>query len=365
MSKLRAAELSKSTLLVEALRRSVRRAGAGGGAELLRKAAVVLGAVQERAPEVVTEVLMLPHVGLWAADCLARLRSGAGGRPGQRPPTCHDLGHLATFAAVSALRIGYPFELVLPMHRGLVSFPSVGAARLSRRDDCRWAVVTQDRRGAAVRSARRTVRLPSRPSARARVPDSAWRPVNWLTEEADGLRLQAMVETSDSLLGQLSLGASPRSQALLSAWRSQVQAAWRLLVRYDRPVAAGIAATVKALIPLQQPAPGRLISATSGWAWGAIALSPAPDAATMAEALDHEFHHLVLAGAEDVTPLVRDGDGHLYYAPWRDDPRPAAALLQGAAVRRSMVSVNNTSADSVSLSARRSRDRLEATASVA
>jgi HEXXH motif-containing protein len=277
---------------------------------------------------------MLPHVGLWAADCLARLRngtgSGAGGRPGQRPPTCHDLGHLATFAAVSALRIGYPFELVLPMHRGLVSFPSVGAARLSRRDDSRWALVTQDRRGAAVRSARRTVRLPSRPSVRARVPDSAWRPVNWLTEEADGLRLQAMVETSDSLLGQLSLGAPPRGQALLSAWRSQVRAAWRLLVRCDRPVAAGIAATVNALIPLQQPAPGRLISATSGWAWGAIALSLAPDAATMAEALDHEFHHLVLAGAEDVTPLVRDGDGHLYYAPWRDDPRPAAALLQGS-----------------------------------
>ena len=223
-------------------------------------------------------MLMLPHVGLWAADCLARLRSGAGGRPGQRPPTCHDLGHLATFAAVSALQIGYPFELVLPMHRGLVSFPSVGAARLSRRDDCRWAVVTQDRR----------------------------------------------------FLGQLSLGAPPRGQALLSAWRSQVQAAWRLLVRYDRPVAAGIASMVRTLVPLQQPMPGRLISATSGWAWGAIALSLAPDTATMAEALDHEFHHLVLAGAEDVTPLVRDGNGHLYYAPWRDDPRPATALLQGS-----------------------------------
>lgn len=233
-------------------------------------------------------MLMLPHVGLWAADCLARLRngtgSGAGGRPGQRPPTCHDLGHLATFAAVSALRIGYPFELVLPMHRGLVSFPSVGAVRLSRRDDCRWAVVTQDRRGAAVRSARRTVRLPSRLRVRAQGADSAWRPVTWLTEEADGLRLQALVETSDSLLGQLSLGAPPRSQALLSAWRSQVRAAWRLLVRYDRPVAAGIASMVKTLIPLQQPRPGRLISATSGWAWGAIALSLAPDTATMAEA---------------------------------------------------------------------------------
>ena len=50
----------------------------------------------------------------------------------------------------------------------------------------------------------------------------------------------------------------------------------------------------------------------------------------MAETLDHEFHHLVLAGAEDVTPLVRDTGKHLYYAPWRNDPRPAAALLQGS-----------------------------------
>lgn len=258
ISKLRAAEVSKSKLLIESLRRGVHRAGTGGSAGLLRRAVAILGAVQERAPDVVADVLALPHVGLWAADCLSRLRGGTAGQRDRRLPTCHDLGQLATFAAVSALRVGYPFELVLPVHQGQVSLPSIGTARLSRRDSCRWAVVTQDRRGATIRSARRTVRLPSRPRAHSYAADTGWRPVTWVTAEADGLHLKAMVETSDPFLRQLSLGTAPHSHALQAAWRSQIQAAWRLLVRYDRPVAAGIAAIVKTLVPLHQPEPRRL-----------------------------------------------------------------------------------------------------------
>ena len=328
--KLQAAELSKSTLLIESLRRNWRRTGAGSSGELLRKAAAVLGAVQEHAPDVAADVLALPHVGLWAADCLSRIRSGSRGQHDQQLPSYYDLGQLATFASVSALRIGYPFKLVLPVHCGSLSLPSIGTARLGRADNCRWAVVTHDQRGVVIRSARRTVRLPSKPPDRSGGADSAWRPATWLTAELDGLRLKAMVETSELFLRQLSLGTAPHSHALQAAWRSQLAAAWRLLVRYDRPVAAGIAAIVKAVVPLHQPAPGRLISGTSGWAWGAIAVSLAPDVTTMAETLTHEFHHLVLAGAEDITPLVRETDKHLYYAPWRDDPRPAGALLQGS-----------------------------------
>jgi hypothetical protein len=49
----------------------------------------------------------------------------------------------------------------------------------------------------------------------------------------------------------------------------------------------------------------------------------------VAETLDHEFHHLVLAAVEDLIPLVSHDDRALYYAAWRDDPRPASALLQG------------------------------------
>jgi hypothetical protein len=32
----------------------------------------------------------------------------------------------------------------------------------------------------------------------------------------------------------------------------------------------------------------------------------------------------------DIAPLTKKDDGSRYYAPWRDDPRPASGLLQGA-----------------------------------
>lgn len=59
------------------------------------------------------------------------------------------------------------------------------------------------------------------------------------------------------------------------------------------------------------------------------------DSLGMAEMLVHESHHVILGAVWDIEPLVRDDDGYdqrrpfLGYAPWRDDPRPAHALLQG------------------------------------
>src|SRR5262249_9479881 len=49
-----------------------------------------------------------------------------------------------------------------------------------------------------------------------------------------------------------------------------------------------------------------------------------------AAALVHETHHAILGALTDLEPLVRPDDpGFLGYAPWRDDPRPAHALLHG------------------------------------
>src|SRR5262249_53364770 len=41
--------------------------------------------------------------------------------------------------------------------------------------------------------------------------------------------------------------------------------------------------------------------------------------------------HLVLAAVEDITTLINTASpDDLCYAPWRDDPRPRSALLQGS-----------------------------------
>ena len=48
----------------------------------------------------------------------------------------------------------------------------------------------------------------------------------------------------------------------------------------------------------------------------------------MAETLIHEFQHNKLSGLMDMLPLI-EPSGERGYAPWREDPRPMAGLLQG------------------------------------
>ena len=58
-------------------------------------------------------------------------------------------------------------------------------------------------------------------------------------------------------------------------------------------------------------------------------MSIPPDRISCAEALVHETQHLKLSALLDIVTLTLPDDGRLYYAPWRDDPRPFGGLLQG------------------------------------
>lgn len=63
--------------------------------------------------------------------------------------------------------------------------------------------------------------------------------------------------------------------------------------------------------------------------FGALATTPPATPAAMAEVLVHETQHSKLHAAELAVAFVRDGDVARHYSPWRDDPRPASALLHG------------------------------------
>src|ERR1700722_13466456 len=78
---LRAAELSKHVLLLEAIRRTLGQRLNCPGARFAGRATRLLDEVQARAPEVVAETLRSPHFGLWAARFLFRLRGGTGQEP--------------------------------------------------------------------------------------------------------------------------------------------------------------------------------------------------------------------------------------------------------------------------------------------
>jgi uncharacterized protein len=87
--------------------------------------------------------------------------------------------------------------------------------------------------------------------------------------------------------------------------------------------------TLRALVPLTCPTPERSVSAAARLAFGAIAVSIPQDAPTLALLLIHEFQHMKLGGLLDIVELHRPDGEARHHAPWRADPRPVGALLQG------------------------------------
>ena len=242
----------------------------------------LLSRVQLHSREVVTDVLTSPHFGSWAADCLIRLQNTS--RKGVTPsgPTPSELGHVGTFAIVAALKSGQPFDLTVPARDGMVSLPSLGSMRADGSPGGEWRRLRSGQIGS------KAIRLAPRLRARS-----------------GGLSLDLLMENSDTLLTRLG-PVSRHIKPPLAEWRRCLQDAWAILVRHHRPVAEALAAGLTTLIPLAEFEAGRPISAASGWAWGAIALSLPPDPLALAETLIHEFQHLVLAAVEDIQPLVHD-----------------------------------------------------------
>jgi uncharacterized protein len=105
--------------------------------------------------------------------------------------------------------------------------------------------------------------------------------------------------------------------------------AWRLLAQRYPAHADLLRRTVRTVVPLAaSPALG-VVSAASRHAFGALAISVPDTAASMVELLIHEGQHMKLGALLDLVDLFRADGSAVYYAPWRSDPRPISALLQG------------------------------------
>ncbi|MEV0583681.1 HEXXH motif-containing putative peptide modification protein [Nonomuraea sp. NPDC050310] len=239
------------------------------GCPAAEPAFTLLAEVEHTEPRLVAKLLDLPQLGLWAVEGLARLRRG------ETP----DPGYLNAVAAVAAIRAHRPCDL--PGDPLLL--PGVG----------RWA-------------------------------DGRWTPVPRLTLAGDGLELRLAVDALDPRFAVFGDRLTP-GPAELETLRARLAEAWHLLVRLDRRAAAALAAGVRTLVPLREPGAG----ASSGWAWGTVALYVPPDPVRLAEALLHEFQHLVLGAVDDLAPLTSPADTSRRYVPWRADPRPVAGVLQG------------------------------------
>ena len=312
---LRDAQLSKHQMLLYALADAAD--GPGRGPTAFRGGYDLLARLQTTDPAASDWLLGLPHLGGWAHDCLIHLEQG----------TAADFGHFACLAAAAAVRTGMPFELDLPVRDGRVQLPGLGSVRVD--DQPAWVRLSCDGEAATadghlIGDWRRLA--PDDGSGRA-VP--RWSGTPMIRLAADGLAWNVLLETGDRYLDRYTLPMSTRLSASdLQHWRRRAQSAWAVLVAHHRGAAEPIADGISAMIPLTPRSDTDLVSATTPAAFGAIATSWPPDPVTLAETLVHEFQHVKLCGLLDLVPLARSG-GEKVYAPWRQDPRPAAGLLQG------------------------------------
>lgn len=288
----------------------------------------LLAAAQRAAPESVRPVLTHPFLDVWAVRQLTR--------PASEPP---DAGYLAALAAAAAIRAGLAFDIACPVRAGRLVLPTLGSAQLGDSDDNGLAVVRAGTRGCAVTAYGRTVALPVSGRPGESTNAGGWQPLRTVSAWAGGLEIRLNVDDADPFRGCYHCDPAGRlDDAAVRRLADLLQGAWLLVASRLPGQAHGMAAILRSLVPLVRPAHGET-SATSRRAFGAIGLHPPSRAHILALLLVHEFMHVKLGAVLDLVELVQPGAAGRYYAPWRPDPRPAIALLQGVYAHLGVVQV--------------------------
>lgn len=302
-------------------------ARAGGPYPKVMEAVALLQAAEATRPDAVRTVLAHPHVDVWAADCMAALTalSGSDARAGD-PAWARaeaSVGYLGAVAAAAAARSGMRFTVRLPNPSGVLVLPTLGAA-----SGLTGPVVTVrgDESGLRFQTEAGTVQVAAPFAGETR----HWQPVRYVTAVARGQSHTLAIEDLDPYRDCCQWRPMDRMNGADAGRLSRLyHAAWGILVDDYPEHAAGIKASLTALVPLSSARPDRTVSATSSRAFGSLGVSLPEDPTVLALLLIHEFQHMKLSALLDLVDLCRPGDKARLFAPWRPDPRPAPALLQG------------------------------------
>jgi HEXXH motif-containing protein len=286
----------------------------------------VLTEAQKAAPDAVRDLLLDPNVGGGCAYALRRLRGGAS----SDSPLWIDLGVVHALTLAAAARAGLSWSTRLPLRDGNTMIPTRGMARFPASTTA--AFVDAHTAGGDVRLSDGRVEL-TIPAGESDVEFADGRAGWWaLRRVRAGGDLPLTVWLDD--LGPLRDLADPVPPARLDAaafqrWSTLISDAWTLLCRDYRTEAEAMADGVVSIVPLT-PEPGwDTRSASNGEAFGSVMLDEPPDAVTLAVALIHEYQHIKLGALLHLIRVTEPDSGSLYYAPWRDDPRPLPGLIQG------------------------------------
>jgi uncharacterized protein len=265
----------------------------------------LLAAAYRRDPGAAGAVIKHPSVGAWALHML----QGANGS--DSTPS-----GLRSLAAAAAIRARMPATIEISASDGNVMLPSLGAASINGAEN------------AVVRSTEDHFEIVSSDAEVITVGDPREEAPGWLP-----LRLvkagphTVILDDLDPFRMPLTSNLRTRlSKAETGAWEAALCKAWPLL---EPRVAEEFTQVVTTIVPCTSQPEGH-VSMSSRENFGAIAMSPSPETSTLGATLTHELHHLKLFAVMEIIQLYLPDDGRRYYAPWREDPRPAGGLLQGA-----------------------------------
>jgi HEXXH motif-containing protein len=270
----------------------------------------------------VDDLLMHPQIGSAAAYALRRERGGAV----SDLPVWVDLGLVHTLALMAAARVGLSWATRVPARHGTVMLPTLGMARFRGLEPAFAVEASVDAGSIHLFGGGSTVAVGAEPgpdtdswwSLRHLHVDGASGPLTVWLDDLDPFRDMADPEPPARL-----------PDATVDRWSRLLDGAWNILCTHHSDSAAALAEGVVSLVPMRAEPGWDTRSASNGEAFGSVMVSEPPDPVTLAVSLVHEFQHIKLGALMHLLPLVDDDDDSLYYAPWRDDPRPLGGFLQG------------------------------------
>ncbi|MCX5065309.1 HEXXH motif-containing putative peptide modification protein [Micromonospora lupini] len=310
---LRGGQLGRRRLLTVAAARACH------GEPLVRQSLDLLTRAEHADRAAVAAVLAHPPVTGWARAAL----DGAAGP-----------AYLAALAAAAATRAGLTFTLTLPRPAdGVLPLPTVGAATgLPLHSPVRLCGEAGTLRIDAGRGGAHDdgVRIEA---GGGRLLDAGVGGIGWLPvrRTTPFHAVEVLVDDQDPWRDCYHRPSAARLDDVSADRLDRLTVEAGQWLRAHLPAHAdALAGLLRTLVPLRPPPSGNPVSATSRDALGAIALSVPADARTLALLLVHELQHTKLGALLDLVPLHRAGGPARYRAPWRLDPRPVGALLQGA-----------------------------------
>jgi uncharacterized protein len=252
----------------------------------------VINRVDREDRESLNAVLAYPYVRVWAVRCL---RGEA------------EAADLSAVAASAAIRAGLDAQLRLPVRAGMVHLPMIGSWQVEKTAD----TIPIEISGGAYQLPRGSVPVPLR--------------------RLHAGEITVVLDDLDPFRDCYEWPAASRlNDREFNAWQETFREAWAL-IKHDYPAyGQGLAAGLTAIVPLAAAEPGHHVSATARDAFGSVAIRRPADPAVLALLIIHEFQHVKLGAMLDTLDLHHAADTDLYYAPWRNDPRPLEGLLQGA-----------------------------------